>query len=261
MRIVRYWSLVLTSFLLIFPLPCMAADTALKLATLEYPPYITNTAQGAKGLAVDIVNTAFSRIGQPIMIEFFPVARGQIRVLNGEADGYFSIKKTPERVQDMLFTQKALMTQDYVFFVRKDSGWRFTGSFDSLENARIGVVIATSYGSRFDDAVRAGTLAKPEQVNTHESNFRKLLAGRVDAVICSRLVGLYYLGLLNGLNDVEISGPTVETTVSYLAFTRKKDYTALSLQFDQALERMEQDGTLKHLNNTYQLLQAHIPSK
>lgn len=53
----------------------------------------------------------------------------------------------------------------------------------------------------------------------------------------------------------------METTFSYLAFTRKKDYTALSLQFDQALERMEQDGTLKRLNNTYQLLPAHIPSK
>lgn len=257
----RYGTLVLASLLLIFRLPCMAADTALHLATLEYPPYITNTAQGAQGLAVDIVNTAFSRIGQSIKIEFFPVARGQIRLLNGEADGYFSIKKTPERERDMLFTLNALMTQDYVFFVRKDSRWDFTGSFDSLDNAIIGVVIATSYGSRFDNAVRAGTLRKPEQVTSHESNFRKLLAGRVDAVICSRLVGFYYLGLLNGLNDVEVSGPTVETTFSYLVFTRKKDYTALSLQFDQALENMERDGTLKRLNTAYQSLQPHIPSK
>ena len=257
----RYWSLILGALLSIFCPPCMAADTPLRLATLEYPPYIINTELGPRGLAVDIVSTAFARIGRPIKTELFPVARGQIRLLNGDADAYFSIKKTPERERDMLFPQKSLMTQDYVFFVNKGSRWRFTGSFDSLDNATIGVVIATSYGSRFDTAVKAGTLRKLEAVTSHESNFRKLLAHRVDAVICSRLVGLYYLGLLNGLNDVEISGPTVETTVSYLVFTRKKNHTALSQQFDQALESMERDGTLKRLNNDYQSPQARIPSR
>ena len=111
----RYWSLILGAFLSIFRPPCMAADTPLRLATLEYPPYIINTDQGPQGLAVDIVSTAFSRIGRSIKTELFPVARGQIRLLNGDADAYFSIKKTPERERDMLFTQNALMTQDYVF--------------------------------------------------------------------------------------------------------------------------------------------------
>ena len=257
----RYWSLILAAFLSIFRAPCMAAETPLRLATLEYPPYIMNTDQGPQGLAVDIVRTAFSRIGRPIKTELFPVARGQIRLLSGDADAYFSIKKTPERERDMLFPQKTLMTQDYVFFVNKNSRWRFSGSFDSLDNAFIGVVIATSYGSRFDAAVKAGTFRKLETVASHESNFRKLLARRVDVVICSRLVGLYYLEMLNGLNSVEISGPTVETTSSYLVFTRKKDYTELSQQFDQALENMERDGTLKRLHNAYLPSPALMPPK
>jgi len=257
----RSWSLILAVFLLIFRAPCTAADTPLRLATLEYPPYITDTGQGVQGLAVDVVNVAFSRIGRSIRTELLPIARGQIKLLNGDVDGYFSIKKTPEREQSMLFTQKALMTQEYVFFVRKDSRWRFTGSFNSLDGASIGIVIATSYGSRFDNAVQAGTLKKLEKVNDHESNFRKLLGRRVDAVICSRLVGLYYLGLLNGLSEVEVTGPVVETTSSYLVFTRKQDYTALSQQFDLAMESMERDGTLKRLNIAYQLPKVLIPSK
>jgi polar amino acid transport system substrate-binding protein len=257
----RYWRLILASFLLIFHPLCMAEDTALRLATLEYPPYITNTGQGAQGLAVDLVTTAFSRIGQSIKIEFYPIARGQHKLLNGEVDGFFSIKKTPEREQSMLFPQKTLMSQDYVFFVRKDSPWRFTGSFDSLAEAGVGIVSATSYGSRFDSAVQAGAFRKLDMVNNHEANFRKLLAHRVDAVICSRLVGIYYLERLNGLNEVEVSGPPVETTFSYLVFTRKKDYTALSRQFDQSLESMERDGTLKRLINAYLLSQSGIPSR
>lgn len=241
--------------------PCLANDPLLRLATLEYPPYITNTDQGAQGLAVDIVKTAFSRIGRSIRIEFYPIARGQARLLSGEADGFFSIKKTPEREQHMLFSQVPLMSQDYVIFIHRSSSWRFTGTFDSLADARIGIVMATSYGSRFDSAIQAGKFSKLDKVADHEANFRKLIAHRVDAVICSRLVGFYYLKLLNGLNEVEVSGPPVETTVSYLAFTLKKDYTVLSRQFDKSLESMERDGTVRRLTKAYQLPQPVVPSR
>ena len=255
------WTAFFALLLALVGSPGAADEQPLRLATLEYPPYITQVNQQPQGLVVDIVKTAFARIGQPIHIEFFPIARGQLRLLNGQADAFFSIKKTAEREQTMLFTQNALMTQEYVFFVRKGALRRFSGSFDSLADASIGIVSATSYGSRFDSAVQAGVFRKLEPVTSHETNFRKLLAGRIDAVICSRLVGLYYLDLMNGLDDVEIGGPIVGTTLSYLVFTRQKDFTALSRQFDQALENMEQDGTLKRLINAYPLQRKHVPSR
>lgn len=250
------WTVFIAFLLALVGTPCVADGQPLQLATLEYPPYITQLNQQPQGFVVDIVKTAFARIGQPIQIEFFPIARGQVRLLNGQADAFFSIKKTAEREQTMLFAQTPLMRQDYVFFVRKGSPWRFDGRFESLAGASVGVVSATSYGGRFDAAVQAGSFPRLEPVTTHETNFRKLIAGRVDTVICSRLVGLYYLGLLDGLDAVEVSGPVVETTQSHLAFTRQKDYTALARQFDEALERMEQDGTIRRL------LDAHaLPTK
>ena len=234
---------VLVLFLSSLLLPACAAEPVIRLATLEYPPYVTDTGKGAQGLTVDLVAAAFARIGRPIRIEVYPVARGQQKLLSGEVDGFFSIKKTPERERELLFTQKALIAQDYVFFVRKDARRRFNGDFGSVADLDIGVVAATSYGKRFDGAVRAGELKKLDIATSHETNFRKLLARRVDAVICSRLVGLYYLGRLDGLKDVEISGPVVETTYSYLAFTRKKDHTALASRFDQALLEIEAEGS------------------
>ena len=257
----QHWCSILTLFLVFQVAPSAAQEPPLRVATLEYPPYITQVDEHAKGLVVDVVNEAFARIGRPIQIEFFPVARGQVRLLNGLADAFFSIKKTPEREQTMLFTQRALMSQDYVFFVRRDSPRRFNGHLDSLADARIGIVSATSYGSRFDAAAQAGSFKRLEQVTSHETNFRKLLAGRIDAVICSRLVGLYYLDLLNGLDEVDIGGPIVETTFSYLVFTKQRDFTALSRQFDLALDAMEHDGTLKRLINAYPLPQANRPPK
>ena len=246
-----HWRPILGLLLALVSTQGVAGAPPLQLATLEYPPYITQVDRRPKGSVVDIVKTAFARIGQPIQIEFFPIARGQLRLLNGQADAFFSIKKTPEREQTMLFAQKPLMSQDYVFFVRKGSPWQFDGNFESLLGASVGVVSATSYGGRFDAAAQAGVFPRLEPVTNHETNFRKLLIGRVDAVICSRLVGLYYLGLLGGIDAVEVNGPVVETTHSYLVFTKQKDFTALARQFDQALERMEQDGT------TQRLLDAH----
>ena len=249
-----FWRSILMSLFVFLGAPWVAQTPPLRLATLEYPPYITEVDKRAQGLVVDVVNTAFARIGQPFQIEFLPIARGQLRLLSGQADAFFSIKKTPEREQTMLFTQQPLMRQDYVFFVRKDSLPRFSGSFDSLADKSIGLVIATSYGSRFDTAVQARTFRRLEPVINHETNFRKLLAGRIDAVICSRLVGLYYLDMLDGLKGVEVGGPVVETTFSYLAFTRQRDYSALAQQFDEALEGMERDGTLTRLLNAYPLM-------
>lgn len=247
----RYRSFVLAFILCLVGASATAGSEPLRLATLEYPPYITETTDGAQGLVVDVVKAAFARIGQPIQIEFFPIARGQLRLLNGQADAFFSIKKTPEREKTMLFTRKALMTQDYVFFVRKGSSSRFNGNFESMADAKIGLVMATSYGGRFDAAAQAGTFKRLEPVTSHETNFRKLLAGRIDAVICSRLVGLYYLDRLAGLKEVAIDGPVVETTLSYLAFSRQQDFSALAARFDEALEAMERDGSLKRMLNAY----------
>lgn len=250
----RYRSFVLVFILCLSGMSGAAERAPLRLATLEYPPYITETESGPQGLVVDVVKAAFARIGQPILIEFFPVARGQQRLLNGQADAFFSIKKTAEREQTMLFTQKTLMRQDYVFFVRKKEPHRFNGNLASMADKSIGLVIATSYGSRFDAAAQEGAFKKLDPATSHEMNFRKLLAGRVDAVICSRLVGFYYLDRLDALKKVEIGGPVVETTFSYLAFTRQKDFAALAARFDEALEAMERDGALGRIFNAYSVL-------
>ena len=250
----RYQGFVLALVLCTSCLSAIAGSAPLRLATLKYPPYITETKAGAQGLVVDVVEAAFARIGQPIQIEFFPIARGQVRLLNGQADAFFSIKKTAEREQTMLFTRKPLMTQDYVFFVRKGSSLRFNGSFDSMTDTKIGVAIATSYGGRFDAAAQAGTFKRLESVTNHETNFRKLIAGRIDAVICSRLVGLYYLDRLAARKKVAISGPVIETTLSYLAFSRQQDFSTLAARFDEALEAMERDGSLERMLSASPLL-------
>jgi polar amino acid transport system substrate-binding protein len=240
---------------------CVAAEQTLRLATLEYPPYISQTQEGPRGLAVEIASQALARIGRTVKIDFYPIARGQRMVLTGEVDAYFSIKKTAERERTMVFPNTPLMRQDYVFFTPAKSRWRFDGGFESIAGARIGIVNATSYGSRFDSAVASGTFRKLEAVSDHETNFRKLLAHRIDAVICSRLVGAYYLKKLNGAHAVMVNGPTVETTLSYLVFARNESGIALARQFDQAMDEMARDGTIGRLTAAYPTLDSDDPRR
>lgn len=227
------------------------SEPPLRLVTLEYPPYIKQIGNDAEGLTVDIVKEAFTRIGRPITIEFYPWGRSLSMLAEGEADGLFTIKKTSERETTMLFPHKPLISQDYVFFVRKGSKTQFNGDFSSLANASIGVVNATSYGAHFDEAAQSGRFKKLDAAHNYDLTFRKLLGGRVDAVICSRLVGLDILKNLNAVDKVQISGPPTETTVSYLVFSMKKNHSELAAIFDLAIESMEKDGTIGRIFKRY----------
>ncbi|WP_417070614.1 substrate-binding periplasmic protein [Niveibacterium terrae] len=225
-----------------------AADQApVRLATFEYPPYAFQAGASAQGLSADLVREAFARMGRRVSIEFYPLNRGLKLLEAGEVSGFFTIKKTPERIAKFVFPHKPMIRQDYVFFIRKGSRVSFTGSFADLSAATIGVVMSTSYGQRFDEAAARGAFAKIEAAASYEQIFRMLVGERVDAVICSRLVGLEFIRRIGATGRVEISGPPVETTLSYLAFTAKKADAALAPAFDKAMEAMERDGSLNRI--------------
>lgn len=224
---------------------------ALRLVTLEYPPYIMQDATGAKGLVIDLVREVFARMNRPINVEFYPWVRATALVEAGLADAIFTIKPTPQREERMIFPREAILTQDFVFFVRKDSPYRFNGDLQSLATARIGVVLNTSYSKRFDTAAAQGAFFRIEAASSYELNFRMLLARRVDAVICSRLVGWRYLEGMSGAEQAMVSGPPVETTVSYLAFSRKPGAEQLAATFDQVVAKMKADGLFAAIMKAY----------
>lgn len=225
-----------------------ASDRPLvRLATFEYPPYVQEFNGQAKGLAVELVREAFARMGRGVLIEFYPWNRG-VKLLEADAvDGLFTIKKTPERMIRLNYPNRPLIRQDYVFFVRKGSRTRFAGDFADLSTATIGVVSSTSYGQRFDDAAARGAFRMLEAATSYELIFRMLAGARVDAVICSRLVGLEFVRRIGAAGLIEISGPPIETALSYLVFSADKRNAALAPAFDKAILEMEGDGTLNRI--------------
>lgn len=79
------------------------------------------------GFQVDLIREVFRRIGLPFTVEFMPWARCIEDAKNGEADGIFTIFRTPEREGYLLYGAEALQQMRISFFARKESRIRFDG--------------------------------------------------------------------------------------------------------------------------------------
>lgn len=227
-----------------------AQNSQILLLSFEYPPFVVSTPDGPKGLMVEVVTEAFRRMGRPVRIDLFPLQRDFQLLDIGKAEGMFTVKQTAERMDTYLFGNQPLLLQDYVFFTRKDSKWEFNGDFNSLADARVGMVEKTSFGSVFDAAVLRGAFKHLETSLDFEGNFKKLLGKRVDVVISSRVVGWSILKKLGAVQQVKITGPVVETTKSYLMFTKKAG-PELTADFDTAIASMRKDGSLAAMQKKY----------
>lgn len=217
----------------------------LRVVGFVYPPFMYPDERSAPaGPMVEVVNEALRRMGQPARIELLPLARALQQVESGEAAAMFTVKKTPQREAQYVFSSEALLIQEYVIFVAQDSTLAFRGDLGVLAMSSVGVVGATSYGAIFDAAAQQGVFKKLEISSSHEANFRKLLAGRMDAIVCSRAVGVEILKQLQATGRVKISGPPIETTQSYLMFNKAAATPQLVAGFDHAIRSMRHQGLL-----------------
>lgn len=207
------------------------------------------------GMLVDLVTEAFRRTGHTVEIRLMPWARCLAEAKTGAVDGVFSSFKLPEREQFLLFSNEVLTTQVIAFFAMKNSITGFDGDLASLRDAKIGIINGTSYGKRFDDAVKDGVLSHVDRTNSVDSNLGKLALGRVNLIPSYREVLIDAAKHLDLLQHIVEIAPPLESVPSYLAFTKVRDMRQPSYAFDAALMRMKQDGTYGRIVKKYTALE------
>ena len=62
-------------------------------------------------------------------------------VNNGEVDAFFSLKKSPEREEELLFTKRSLIRQPFVFFPNIDEAQSFEQNIKKLVAGRVDLII------------------------------------------------------------------------------------------------------------------------
>lgn len=229
--------------------PAGAQTLVLSAADSVPTAYMENGKQA--GLLVDVVNEAFKRAGYRVEIKLMPWARCLVEVKDGKIDGIFSVYQTRERQEFLTYAEEVLITQVQAFFVRKDSAVTFDGDLNKLSEMRIGIINQTSYGPRLDLALEKGLFKKVDAAHSASSNVQKLLHGRVDVIPSYRHVVLDTAKTLGVAGDIKELSPSIEAIPSYLAFSRRRDYTHAIKAFNQALHAMKKDGTYDAIFNKY----------
>lgn len=241
---------IIAALCLAWQLGSAAAQTAtMEFAVSEWPPAEYSVDGEARGFHVAIVRAVLQSMGLSASFRFFPWKRAEMLVQRKEIPGLLSLHPTPEREALLVFAREPLSSSDNVLFVAK--GREFSANrLEALVGKTIGVTAGYNYGGDFNRLVEQG-LVKTDAATTDEQGMRKLVAGRFDAFVCDRVIGL---GLVRGLalqEQVQVLPLVVSSVNMHVAFARTPENAEFAKRFDVALRKLKKSGEWQRILDGY----------
>lgn len=241
-------------FLLSLCLPFYSqAERPVKMATLNFEPFIWCEDNAVNGLYVDIIAKLFERIGKQYSIECFPWKRALYELKSGNADVLFAAVKTAEREKFAFYSRIPIRVGRYSIFTKKGRSFKFDDVSD-LFGKTVAITRGHSVSVDFDNAVKRGDI-KVIEVKTTKLGFKVLMAGRVDAYINDKIVGLFEADRLSLISEITLLiKPVQESNPAYFLFSKTSDMSnkqKLLSEVDKQLELMWEDGTIEDIYRDY----------
>ncbi len=163
-----------------------AGTKTVKLATLEWPPYVGSDMAGY-GFTSEVVAAAFKQAGYNVTVNFLPWERVLQETEDGNYDAGYPAYYSDERAQKYLLSEP--FAEGYTGFYKRKADNISYSTLEDLKDYRIGVVQGYVNSPEFD---AADYLLKEEAID-EPTNLNKLLAGRIDLTVADRLVGQYII--------------------------------------------------------------------
>lgn len=232
---------LLTALTLLLLSLCAQAETSLRLATLEYPPYSSEHLPNG-GSIVELTRRAFAVQGHQVQIDFLPWARVRADLRSGNYQGALAL--WPQEVkEERLIASRPLFYSELGLFVRKDKPLQFR-DLRQLAGHKLGLVRGYGYPKHILDA----GLVLEEAVDDI-SNLRKLQAGRFDLVLLERRVGEHLIANDPGLRDQLIwQGAVLERVPLLVGFTPPRQGQPNWIEiFEQGLRQLHASGEYMHI--------------
>jgi len=226
------------------------AGQSVTLATLEWEPYIGPNMDNL-GYVHEIVLEAFKQTGVNADIQFFPWARSVKAVKAGKMDGLFPVYFRESRLKDFVFSGAFPGGPVGLFKQKKnkieysvDPQKKPTEALKALKQYRFGVVRGYVNTKAFDEA----NFLTKDDVNSDETNLKKLFKGRVDLIFIDKYVANYLIvrKYPHYLFELEFMEPPLEVKQLYVAFSKKaKGYLEKQKAFNEGLEKLKKEGLLE----------------
>lgn len=210
-------------------LPAVEALPVLNLGCDPTPPYIellpADAAGGQRlgGLWVDTVQAVLAELGQPHEpLRLTPWNRLLRKAEEGRIDGLFGITRSPERERFLHFADEPLLADPWLVWIRAEDAGRLAYSApEDLAGRGVGLVAGYNYGEDFLARLRA--VAVIEEVADEQTNFRKLAARRIDALVSTLQVGTRTAAAAGLAGAVQpLPAVPVKLSVFHIAFRRDR---------------------------------------
>jgi polar amino acid transport system substrate-binding protein len=238
-------------------LSCSAcARETIRLTNGEWPPYLSEHLPHY-GYASHLITEAFASVGVDVEYGFFPWRRSLQYAKDGGGSGavwHGSVVwvYNSERAESFIFTD-VVMTDAQVLFYLKSNPLPWT-IIDDLRGKRIGGTLHTYY-PQLEAAEKNGTIYL-ERAGDYQTLFRRLLAGRIDAVPHTWNVGRYFMK--NNLTNTQFERITYSPTVMQskelhvLLSKRYPQNSRFEALFNQGLENIKANGTYQRIQEALQ---------
>jgi polar amino acid transport system substrate-binding protein len=214
----------------------------LVLAFSPLPPWKSVDAQGhPSGPYLDIVRELAQRLGVPLQVSICPLARCLDMLKRGDADLGIGYSPGPGRDPFMDFLQPPFASGSAVGFYHRAHDAIEVKRYQDLRHWQIGVAEGAHYFPRFD---QDGSLAKdaaPDKI----SNFRKLLAMRVDVAIMLCAQANLLLREPEFRGKIQLAGPVVITLPRTIALSRASSFFAQKPRIERVLREMVASGDVR----------------
>jgi polar amino acid transport system substrate-binding protein len=233
-----------------------AAEPArvMHLASLEWRPYVGPGLAG-DGLSGTIAATAAKQFSYTVRVDYFPWKRAmQMGGEDAGYAGYFPAYYTPQRARSCYFSAPmGNSTIGLAYLKSEPLQWQHVSDLGGM---RIGVVTGYSNGKEFDALAEQGKLqldASPGDA----INLRKLLAGRVRAVVIDKSVLRYLLltdrTLFADRGRIAFHPNVLAELTLHVCFQRTPAGLNLQKKFDEARGHMDiariENGYFQELEN------------
>jgi ABC-type amino acid transport substrate-binding protein len=193
-----------------------AADVVRSAAEPDYPPLsIVNSDGQAGGFTVDLLRAALKETGREVTFKVGPWAEIKQELADGKLEVLPLVGRTPEREALFDFTIPYL-TLHGALFVRQD-----TTDIQTLDDLK-GKRVAVMKGDNAEEYVRRVRLSEHIiTTGSFEEAFQMLSAGRADAVIAQKLMGVTLLKHLGVANVRVVGKPNEEFKQDFCFAVRK----------------------------------------
>ena len=232
------------------------AEQTVRLSTINWEPYSGESLTN-HGFFSEIVTEAFLRVGYKVEFQYRSWARALEEAKTGNVHGVMDAYWKTERLEYLNYPDVVCQVKEH-FIALQDHPVSYSGTLADLKNHTIGVLNASAQA---DELNAAGV--RTEAIGHQIQNIKKLVTGRIDAMLIPPIIFFYHAERLDArfkVPKVKVLTPPFKIYDMYVAFSKQNpDYRQLTADFNRGLQLIKADGAYVRILNKHQIQFDEFP--